>query len=92
MKKCVKILITMPIDQQFITDVVQGYARKLSLEGVAHIAQPDSIKIVVVGVKESIDQYIDLLHKESAHYKNSSLEVEPFIKDRDYRSVFRVID
>lgn len=73
-------------------DLLAGEARALQLEGVAHVQLPNTIKIVIVGEKGDIDDFIDFLHREALAHRIESIEVEPFIKDRDYRGIFRIIE
>lgn len=82
----------MPLKQGFLHDFVQDHARKLELEGTAQSQQPDIVKIIVVGTTEAIDSLLDVLHKESGKYAITHIEIEPFLKDRDYRGIFRVIE
>ncbi|MCX5922686.1 MAG: acylphosphatase [Candidatus Dependentiae bacterium] len=92
MNKCLKIVFGIPIAKDFIHSVIQKSAKKCSLEGTAQIVITENkVKVIVCGPKESVDQFIDLLHKESKAYLED-LEIEPFLKDRDYRGVFRVIE
>ncbi len=90
--KCVRIFVLQDIDEAFTKDVVQKYARKLSLEGIALSSSEGSIRISVCGKKDSVDEFVDIMHKELAKRDVEEIEVEPFIKDKDYRGVFRVIE
>lgn len=92
MKKCVKIVLHIPVIKGFLQDVVQEQARRLGLEGVAQLQLPSEVKIVAFGAKEAIDAFIDLLHKETSKHGVAQVEVEPFIKDKDYRGIFRIIE
>lgn len=91
MKKCVRIICTVRPKKRFL-DLVSQEARMLQLEGVAHVQPPNTLKIVILGSKDEIDDFIDFLHKESLEHDIESIEVEPFIKDRDYRGIFRIIE
>jgi acylphosphatase len=90
MMKCIKVTCMLKVTKVF-ADFVQKHAHKLALEGFLQIVTPDQIKIVVCGAKDNIDKFVDILYKEGAHKKPFSLEVEPFLKDKDYRGVFRII-
>jgi acylphosphatase len=92
MKKCVKITFHVPLKKGFLNDFVQHTARSLGLEGVAHPHGADIVKIVAFGDVAAIDDLVDILHKESVKYAITQIEIEPFLKDRDYRGIFRVIE
>jgi acylphosphatase len=90
MTKCVKISCILKITEKF-TASVQRRAHQLSLEGLMHVVMPEQIKIVVCGDKDRIDTFVDFLYDEGLLKKPFAIEVEPFLKDKDYRGVFRVI-
>jgi acylphosphatase len=92
MKKCVKITFHIPPKKDFLHSFVQKHARSFGLEGVAQLQAPDMVKMVVFGEMDSIDNLLDLIHKEADKQKISQIEIEPYIKDRDYRGIFRVIE
>lgn len=91
MIKCIKVVLAVDYDEALVHDTIQKQARKLGLEGVVYAATPGELKIVACGLKEKIDEFLDFMHKEAAKRKVEDIEVEPFIKDKDYRGVFRVI-
>lgn len=76
----------------FLQKIVQKHARKLDLEGMVQQVVKDLVKIIVCGKKEQVDSFVDLLHKEISDTKFHDIEIEPFLKDKDYRGVFRVIE
>ena len=93
MNKCLKILLNASIKEGFLQDVIQKAAKKLNLEGTAQIMPTDNkIKIIVCGDKDAVDQFLDSLHKSLSKASFDDLEIEPFLKDKDYRGVFRVIE
>lgn len=92
MNKCVKMTFVIAIKEGFLQNVVQKQARKLEIEGSAQVISPGHIKVIACGAKEKVDAFVDALHKEEAKYAMSEIEVEPFLKDKDYRGVFRVIE
>lgn len=95
MKKCVKIICTGAtggIKEGFLPEFIQLRARELGLEGVAQLQVDGGASMTVVGMKEQVDDFIDLVHREAQAWKVAAIEVEPMIKDRDYRGIFRVIE
>ena len=94
MNQCLRIIFSLTLPKKFLP-VLQKHAKNLGLEGTAQTIQSDGIpqiRIVVCGAKAAIDDFIDFLHQEISKEKVAGMEVEPFIKDRDYRGVFRVIE
>lgn len=94
MNKCLKITfssVNMP--KNFLRAFVQKAARRLELEGFAQmIGSEGKVKIIVSGAKNSVEDFLDILHKEVIRFLREEIEVEPFVKDKDYRNVFRVIE
>ncbi len=90
MIKCVRIICTGKITKAFV-EVLQKQARKLGVEGILHQVPPDSVRLIACGSIDSIESFVDFLYKEGAAKKPFSIEVEPFLKDKDYRGVFRII-
>lgn len=91
MKKCVRVSFTAPISHDFLVKNVQGAAKKLSLEGIAQIGPAQEVKIIVYGDKNTVDTFLDVLHRDLHKLKILNIAVEPYIKDKDYRGVFRVL-
>ncbi len=93
MNKCLKITFENDMPEGFLRTFIQKHARKLEIEGTAQIIGPeDRVRVIVCGDRDKIDAYLDVLHKGSAAYQPEDIEVEPFLKDKDYRGVFRVIE
>lgn len=92
MNKCVRIMIKGLVSENFVEDVIKKQTRHLHLEGTAQVVATDhQIRIVVAGKKEDVDTFIDFLHKGVGDDVPDSVSVEPFLKERDYRGVFRVL-
>lgn len=93
MHKCLKITFGTAIPEGFLHDFVQKNAKKLNLEGVVQIVPAENrIKVIVCGGKDAVDQFVDLLHKGSGKTLLDDIQIEPYLKDKDYRGVFRVIE
>jgi acylphosphatase len=91
MAQCLRISFIGDVPRTFLQTTVQKNAKKFGLEGMAQIDN-NSILIVICGIKASIDQFVDVLHKEVIKKAIENIEIEPFIKEKDYRGVFRVIE
>lgn len=70
---------------------MQKETKKLGLEGVGHM-QGEQLRIVICGARHALDAFLDVLHKDLEEIGTTVLEIEPFIKEKDYRGVFRVIE
>jgi len=87
MNKCLKITVSVDPIEGYLQSVVQPQARKFDLEGMVKPLSENQVSIIVCGKKEQVDAFVDFLQKEAV----SDVEIEPFVKDKDYRGVFRVI-
>ena len=93
MNKCLKITFSaVNLPENFLRAFVQKKAQKLNIEGIAQLILSDGqVKIVACGPKEDVDAFVDDLHQGSAKTYLEDIEIEPFLKDKDYRGIFRVI-
>lgn len=92
-KKCLRISFSAQMPQGFLQNVVQKFARNCGVEGMAQIlATEERARVIVCGDRESIEKFLDQLHAAVANFTPEAIEVEPFLKDKDYRGVFRVIE
>jgi acylphosphatase len=94
MYKSLRVTLSAPqIPAQFLKKYIQKKALQLELEGMAQVVKPASIvRIVVFGLKDDVDDFIDFLHKNPGNVVPDSIEVEPFMKERDYRGIFRIVE
>ncbi len=92
MSLCIRIRFSMEAGSDAVRVFIQKQAKDLELEGTAHFVGDKSVNMVVCGEREQVDFFIDELHAKSAKYKIENIELEPFLKTKDYRSSFRVIE
>ena len=94
MNKCLKITFHGDLPKSFLKSVVQKHAQKLSLEGTVQRVHSDGLvtRVIACGTKDAIDDFLDLLYKGVTEAEFNGIEVEPVLKDRDYRGVFRIIE
>ncbi|MBA3954607.1 acylphosphatase [Candidatus Dependentiae bacterium] len=92
MNKCLRIILQIKPKERLIHSIVQQHARDLDLEGLVQPVNAQKLKIIICGKKEKVDLFVDMLHRESAQEDIQDIEIEPFLKDKDYRGVFRVIE
>jgi acylphosphatase len=92
MSQCLRIVLTMNLPEDFLHNFIKKSARQLDLEGTVQLESDNTIRIIACGSKQSIESFLDALHAQGAKHFLDAVEVEPFIKDRDFRGVFRVIE
>jgi acylphosphatase len=94
MSRCLHITFWIDAPQKFLHNGIQKFARTLGLEGTVQVANGGGklIKLLVCGERDSMDDFLDFLHKEVAKDAIKNMEIEPFIKERDFRGVFRIIE
>jgi hydrogenase maturation factor HypF (carbamoyltransferase family) len=93
MYKCLKILLGGQISSEFLRSFVYKHATQLTLEGTAQMMpEINRVCLTVCGQKKKLDDFIDLLHQQIIHEQIHSVEIEPFLKTKDYRGVFRIIE
>lgn len=93
MNKCLRISFEAKVPLDFLRDFVQKEAQALGLEGTAQTMESsEKVLIIVCGKKQKTDDFLDMLHKELAEHSIQVVEVEAFVKSKDYRGVFRVIE
>lgn len=91
MKRCLKMLVKIKNWQSDWSLQVQEHAKKLEIEGLMQILDEQQLRIMVCGESEKIDDFMDFLYDFFITINAQIGEVEPFIKERDYRGTFRVI-
>ncbi len=93
MNKCVKIAFMIKGTAQAAYAFIQKEARKFNLEGMVQIDGDNGQgTIVACGDKQAVDDFMDLLHKGTKGCELEDIQIEPFLKDKDYRGVFRIIE
>jgi len=92
MSQCMRINLIIKGDKSHIQTLVKKYAHEYNLEGLLQSADDRAVKVVACGDGDEIEAFMGALHKEFAKDNLNIAEIEPFLKDRDYRGVFRVIE
>ncbi|MCL4361330.1 hypothetical protein M1446_03175 [Candidatus Dependentiae bacterium] len=91
MNKCLKITCQIPAKPSGVMSSIQKVAKKYEVEGLVQLVEGE-MKMVACGKKENVDLFVDELHAICIQDPDQFLEVEPFLKDKDYRGVFRIIE
>lgn len=93
MNKCLRISFELKVPVDFLRNVIQKQAQHLGLEGTVQVIESsEKVLVIVCGKKQKTDDFLDILHKELAEYAIQQVEIEAFVKNKDYRGVFRVIE
>lgn len=92
MYKCLKITFTGNLPKGFLQKTVLKCARDYPVEGLAQLMMDNLVKIIVCGPLAEVDSFLDELYDEMHEIEMQELQVEPFVKDRDFRGVFRVLE
>jgi acylphosphatase len=92
MKKCLKITLISKISGGNLRDSIQAVARKLAIEGTVQVNEPNELVIIACGEKENIDNFLDAVHEGFDAHVPEDVLVEPFLKEKDYRGIFRILE
>lgn len=90
--KSVSIVLTIPVTDELLKSWVQKSAHNLKLQGTGHAIDPTTIRIIIQGPSDAIDEFIDLMYGGYKHQVPEKIEVEPYGKVHDFRGVFRLIE
>jgi hypothetical protein len=91
-EKCLKILFNADVAKAGLQKVLQTCTKKVAVEGVAQMFAENNIRIIVCGSVENVDIFIDLMYQELGKANIEEPVIEPFLKDRDYRGIFRIVE
>jgi acylphosphatase len=91
MKQCVKIIITGHVQSVSYKEFIQKQAQKLHIEGTLQSHEVDDVLIVACGQSNDLDELIDHIYKGTPDIKIRDVIIEPFINEKNFRGVFRVI-
>jgi acylphosphatase len=94
MFKCLRISFESEAEGYIaIAHLIQQHAKKFDLEGVVQLIGPEKkVSVIACGLKDNLDAFLDVVYKEFEERPLKDVEVEPFLKDKDYRGVFRIIE
>lgn len=92
MKKCLKIGVGHKGSGGFVQEIHKS-GTKLGVEGTIQVVPGDQqMSIVVCGLKDQVDQFVDHVHKHAAKEGIMDISIEPYVKTKDYRGAFRIIE
>lgn len=92
MKKCIKVQFYTKNPQEFLKHVIPPGVKNFRVEGIAQAIDAQTIQVFICAEQEELDNFLDLIYENIDRYTLENIEVEPFLKDRDFRGVFRVVE
>ena len=92
MSLCLRIRFSVGSRNGFLRNFVLKEAKRFDLEGTARFLGDEGVLVIVCGDRDGVDSFVDAIHEKSGKYEIDNIELEPFLKSRDYRSAFRVIE
>ena len=90
--KCLEIRVSFEGERDSFKNKIVEKAKKCNLEGILEVKSKSELLISVCGTTHEIEQFIDFFYEEHTNLSAVIIEIEPFIKEKDYRGVFRVIE
>jgi len=91
MRRCLKATVFGKVQGVSYRAFVQKHAQILGIEGTIQNDEHGNVIIYACGRSEKLDNLIDLLYKGPSHASVQDVLVEPFMSEKDFRGVFRVI-
>lgn len=92
MKKCIKVQFSAKNPQEFLKHVMPTGIKNYKVEGFAQVVDSQKVQIFMCAEQQELDNFLDLIYENIDRYILENIEVEPFLKDRDFRGVFRVVE
>jgi acylphosphatase len=91
MRKCIKIKVIGKVQDEGYKTLVQKTAQTLGIEGTLQNLEANSVMIHACGISDNLEKFIDTLYRGVGKNDVQDLSTEPFVNERDYRGVFRII-
>lgn len=91
MSRCIKMTFNVQRSDEKLLNAVQTKAHECKLEGFVLASTPETIKIIACGVSGDLDTFLDKVDEIIAAQGGQDVVIDPFLKDKDYRGVFRIM-
>lgn len=93
MKQCLKILISGKVQGVSYRKFVQKHAQKFEIEGtIQNLEDKKSVMVYACGSSSDLDKFIDYLYQGTPESDIQDVRAEPFLQEKDFRGVFRIIE
>jgi len=91
MKRCLKMIINTDQWDSDWGPQIQKQAKKLEIEGLMQAIDIHQMRVMICGEDHNLDDFVDYLYDFFSKIEADITDLEPFIKERDFRGIFRVI-
>jgi acylphosphatase len=91
MSRCIKMTFALKRSDEKLFESIQKQARSCNLEGCIMASSPESVKLIACGTSSDLDNFLDHVDEIIAQQNGEHVEIDPFLKDKDYRGVFRIM-
>ena len=91
MKKCLKIHVSGNVQAVGYRLHAQKQATSLNIQGSVQNTDDGNVLIYACGNSVNLEKFIDHLYKGTTDSQIDDLLAEPFINEKDFRGVFRII-
>ena len=91
MNRCIKLTFAVKRASDKLLQTLQSQAQENNLEGFGMASAPESVKIIVCGKGTDVDAFLDTVDELIVKHGGQDIAIDPFLKDKDYRGVFRII-
>ncbi len=91
MSRCIKMTFEVKNGNERLFEEIQKKARECQLEGFIMASSPQAIKMIACGVSADLDLFLDTVDEIIVRQGGKNMEIDPFLKDKDYRGVFRIM-
>lgn len=72
-------------------EFVKKHADNLEIEGTIQNSEDENVVVNACGPSDNLEKLIDFIYKGTTTTSVKDVQVEPLVKEKDFRGVFRVI-
>lgn len=91
MSRCIKMTFSVQHSSEKLLEAIQKQAQTCQLEGLVMASTLESIKVIACGLSPNLDMFLDKIDEVIATQGGHDIMIDPFLKDKDYRGVFRIM-
>ena len=91
MKQCIKIIVSGSVHSISYKEFIQKHALDLRIEGCMQTHEEETLLIFACGQADSLDELIDYIYKGTTESRVKDVIIEPFINEKTFRGIFRII-
>jgi acylphosphatase len=90
MRKCLIIKVTGNVQTEAYKTAIQKSAQALNIEGTIQ-NQENGVLVYACGLSDNLDKFTDTFYSATDKSKIKDITTEPFVSEKGYRNVFRII-